>query len=79
MMDKGRRCRVLAHITGHRRFSLVRFIRRGLSVSVALREGQPTLHAVPFRVNDVGAAALPVWLAWKPKLVVPPLAGMVAL
>src|SRR5579884_260412 len=44
----------------------------------AAREGQPTEQAVPLRVNAVGAAALPVWFAWKPKLVLPP-AGMVAL
>jgi len=27
------------------------------------------LQVVPFRVNDDGAAVLPVWLAWKPMLV----------
>jgi hypothetical protein len=41
-------------------------------------EGQPLEHGDPFRVKSAGAAALPVWLAWSPKLVLPP-GGIAAL
>jgi hypothetical protein len=30
---------------------------------------QPTVQALPLRVNALGAAALPVWVAWNPMLV----------
>lgn len=39
---------------------------------------QPVVHAVPLRVKLEGAAELPEWLTWKPRLVLPP-AGMDAL
>jgi hypothetical protein len=39
----------------------------------------PTEQGVPLRLKLVGALVLPVWLALKPKVVVPPLAVMVAL
>ena len=34
--------------------------------------GQESAQAAPLRVNEVGVAVLPVWLAWKPKEVEPP-------
>lgn len=40
--------------------------------------GQATEQGEPLRANEVAAAPLPVWVAWKPMLVVP-LAGMAAL
>jgi len=42
------------------------------------RPGQLLVQAVPLRLKPVGAAELPVWVAWNPKLVVPP-AGIEAL
>ena len=36
------------------------------------------MQAAPLRVNEVGLAVLPVWLAWKPMSIEPP-AGMAAL
>jgi len=30
--------------------------------------GQATVQLEPLRLNEVGAAALPVWVAWKPML-----------
>src|SRR5581483_454363 len=39
---------------------------------------QLLLHGLPLRAKPVGTAVLPVWLAWYPKLVLPP-AAMAAL
>ena len=36
--------------------------------------GQTLVQAAPLRVNEVGLAVLPVWVAWKPMLTDPPAA-----
>ncbi len=38
----------------------------------AILADQATVQGLPFRVNEVGLPALPVWVAWKPTSVVAP-------
>lgn len=36
------------------------------------RHPMTEVHAAPLSVKLVGAAALPVWVAWNPKVTLPP-------
>ena len=52
---------------------------RAATASGRVRRGAPDpagrwgqLQVAPLRVNPLGAALLPLWLAWKPMVVEPP-------
>lgn len=51
--------------------------RRRMPVPGARRR-QATVQDAPLRANEVGLAALPLWVTWKP-MSIDPLAGMAAL
>jgi hypothetical protein len=46
-------------------------------LTAVLARDQAVVHVVPLRMNEVGLAVLPVWVAWKPNPLTDPPLGLI--